>query len=504
VEKESDLFSLIKTLTRSEKGYFKKFTSLHVLKGENTYVKLFDAIEAQAEEGGYNEPAIKEKFKTEKFIRQLPVTKNYLYKNLLKALNAFHYGGKPSRVLKEGLLSVEILTSKGLYAQAHKLLKKLKALSIEDEKFIYLLEILSVEGQVLNSMLSPAAYEKELERIAAEESLFLQQYNNLREMKRLSDKLILLTAAEGMFTDKHVIEKAKEIISHPLFLDEELALSLQAKIYFYHTRGAYYFAMHDGQNAYRSISSLVALLEANRRGIYEREYNYILTLQNLIYLGIELKFTEDAAKNFLRLKQALEERKKIWPDKIYLSFISRYYTLRFLLAVREEVALPLNELVEAETLYREKQHFIYIEDRLIFASLIGRTYFFYGSYEKSLEWINIVLNFPDQELRPDMQVTARIMNLIIHYELGNLSLLEYIIKSTYRYLLKRKKLFEFEKLVIGFLKKTPDITDEKSLFRSLRELQNKLLVLKDKAEAQSQPADFNYMISWIERKQGRD
>ena len=44
--KPEDLFQLIKSLNRSEKGYFKKFVSTHA-KGEAIYLRLFDAIEKQ-------------------------------------------------------------------------------------------------------------------------------------------------------------------------------------------------------------------------------------------------------------------------------------------------------------------------------------------------------------------------------------------------------------------------------------------------------------------------
>ena len=45
----NDLFQLIQSLSRTEKAYFKKYTSLHVIGERNNYVKLFNAIEKQKE-----------------------------------------------------------------------------------------------------------------------------------------------------------------------------------------------------------------------------------------------------------------------------------------------------------------------------------------------------------------------------------------------------------------------------------------------------------------------
>ena len=62
------LHSLIKSLTKQEKRYFKLFAQRHTSGKENQYLKLFDAIDAQEV---YKEDAIKKKFSKEKFVKQL-------------------------------------------------------------------------------------------------------------------------------------------------------------------------------------------------------------------------------------------------------------------------------------------------------------------------------------------------------------------------------------------------------------------------------------------------
>ena len=67
-----DLFQLVKSLSQSEKIYFKKYTSLHVLGGVNNYILLFNVIEQQKQ---YDETLIKEHFKKHAFIMRIPVEK---------------------------------------------------------------------------------------------------------------------------------------------------------------------------------------------------------------------------------------------------------------------------------------------------------------------------------------------------------------------------------------------------------------------------------------------
>ncbi len=70
-----ELFNLIKSLSKSEKRFFKLSSSLQ--SGEKNYLKIFDAIDDQSV---YDEHALKESFKNEKFIKHFPSEKNHLYK----------------------------------------------------------------------------------------------------------------------------------------------------------------------------------------------------------------------------------------------------------------------------------------------------------------------------------------------------------------------------------------------------------------------------------------
>ena len=66
------LFELIHSLSKNEKRYFKLFAGFQM--GEKKYLLLFDAIAEQKE---YDEQKIITKFKGERFLKQLPVAKNY-------------------------------------------------------------------------------------------------------------------------------------------------------------------------------------------------------------------------------------------------------------------------------------------------------------------------------------------------------------------------------------------------------------------------------------------
>ena len=84
MKRNDSLFRLIRSLSKSEKRFFKIYSERHVIGDQNNYVALFDTIDRQK---SYNEEAIIKKFADRKFARRLPVAKNYLYELILKSMN---------------------------------------------------------------------------------------------------------------------------------------------------------------------------------------------------------------------------------------------------------------------------------------------------------------------------------------------------------------------------------------------------------------------------------
>src|SRR5688572_25646962 len=83
--KKGNLFLLIKSLSKSEKRYFKLFADNG--KSDSNYLQLFEAIDKQEE---FDEDAIRKKFKGKAFTAQLHVAKIYLSELILKSLRNFH------------------------------------------------------------------------------------------------------------------------------------------------------------------------------------------------------------------------------------------------------------------------------------------------------------------------------------------------------------------------------------------------------------------------------
>ena len=126
-------------------------------------------------------------------------------------------------------------------------------------------------------------------------------------------------------------------------------------------------------------------------------------------------------------------------------------------------------------------------------------YFGAGEYSKANTYLNKILN-EHVDVRNDLQCFSRILSMIIHFELGHADLLEYVVQSTHRFLLKRKRLYKFESIVLHFIRKElPVINTQKQLINAFKKLKTEIIAAT-KNPFEKTVFDYFDFISWLESK----
>ena len=489
-----DLFQLIKSLDQSEKRYFKIFATMHI-KGseENKYIMLFDAIDKQSE---YDEAEIRKKFKNEKFLNQLHVAKNYLYNNILKSLRLFHSERSKLNELMDILRDVQILYEKSLYKQCRKLLDKAKKIAYTYEKHSHILAVLDWEKTLARTSAYANTEEKDLLGFYDEINETMEKLRNINEYWKLTMNSFLLRKKQGEIRDKAELKKFNEIIKHPLLQSENKATSFQSKTFYFNIKGLYYFTNKDYKNLLNHCKKLVDLLEANP--LLMKEDNYIASLYNLLLVQIELRQYDDALNTIKKLRD-FKSNSTAMQTRIFVTSYDTEINL-YLRTGEFEKGIPLiKEIEEGLKKFGEKLN---KESEVLFSFNIAYLYFGLGEYNNSLTWINKIINDKELTVREDIQCFARILNLLVHYELGNYDLIEYIMKSTRRYLSNKNKLNKFELITLNYIRKliNADIDDDKMFIynewkKELNAISDDILEIKA----------FEYFdfLSWLESKQGK-
>lgn len=489
----TELFDLIKSLTKSEKRFFKLSSSLQT--GEKNYLKIFDAVDKQSE---YDEAALKHQFRKETFIKHFPSEKNHLYKLILKSLRSYHSDNSVSSVLKQELKNIEILHNKALFKECNKFLMRAKKMAIQHEKFYYLFELISWEKKLLEEALEDGQFTKDLDTLIKEEQEVIEKLRNLAAYHVLYSKINYVFRSGGFVRNEEDKRLVEEIKNHPLIKGKNTALSKRAATICYYTQGFCHLAYGDHQTALTKFMRVKEILDDSNIRV-DLAKRYVRTLNNIITCHIDQKQFDEA-------RAVVDEMRNISSKKgfnrtdvqvaIYKNTnIAELQICHFTGNFEKGLAL-VEEVVEGMEAYEGKLH---KEQVISFHYQIAYIYFGAGLYNKALFWINKVLNDNENTLRQDVYSYARLFNLVIHYELGNYDLLEYITKSTQRYLSKRQRDYTLEKLIIEYTRKlirASNVIEKKELFAKFKE------ELETAVEGPEQRVVLKYFdfIKWADSK----
>jgi len=451
----SELFDLIKSLSKSEKRFFKLSSSLQ--SGEKNYLKIFDVIEKQKE---YNEETLKDAFAHEKFINHLPSEKNHLYKLILKSLRGFHSDNSVSSILKEEIKNVEILYKKALFKECGKFLRRAKKIAEAHEKFYYWFELLSWEKTLIEEDFEQGNFTIDLDKLIEEEKMVIEKLRNMAEYQMIFSRINYIFRSDGFVTKPEDVASVDSIANHHLILGKNTAISNSAAAMCYYIQGLCNATKRDYETAVTKFSKTKAILDKHYRIKQDVPQNYVRTLHNLIQCLI-------AINEFDRALELVEEMEGLIGTKSFKSYdikvkvFSSAYTNRIAISYKQgafQATLKIiDELIEGLSEY---QHKLPKEQILIFNYNIGYVFFGAGLYRDSLKWINKILNDNESNLRQDIYGYTRLFNLIVHYELDNYDLLEYLMKSTTRQIKKNSNTEKIELAILKFLKRIIRMSDK--------------------------------------------
>ena len=488
-----ELFNLIKSLTKSEKRFFKLTSTLQ--SGEKNYLKIFDAIEKQQV---YDEEALKKQFEGERFIRHLPSEKNHLYKLILKSLRSFYSDNSVSAVLRTEIKNIEILYRKALYKECTKYLIKAKKTARDHEKFYYWFELLQLEKMLLEEAFEEGIFNQSIDELIEEEKEVIAKLRNLAEYHVLYSKVNYAFRSSGHVRSEKAARTIEEISEHPLIKGKNTALSKRAATICFYTQGFCHLASNNDDQAFIAFMHVKRIFDSNpllKKDLFQR---YLRTIYNLMVIHIK--------RNEFRKGFALIDEMKSFKNTGEFNSIDIELMI-FRVTYMSELVMynRLGEYGKAEMLMKEievqlnrfgqklnKEHF------LNFYLMFAVTEFSAGKHNKALIWINNILNINEKQLRQDLFTYARLFFIVIHFELGNHDLIDYLIKSTGRFLVRQKRDFPLEKTVLAYMRKLNRNHANPVIRKNiLIEFRNELEILIRKPENQVILFYFDF-LSWLD------
>ena len=494
----SDLvFRFIKSLSPPEKRYFKLFASRHTIGNKNEYLRMFEAVDRMQQ---YDDILLRKTFKKLKAKNSFAIAKNRLYETILRSLDSFHSESSVDVQLRSFLHYAEILFKKSLYDECAKMLNRAKKISVKYEKHSVLMDIYKWQKKLLEKDGYSTVNDNDLKRLLEEDLITLEKINNYCEFWYIKSRLILMLNRYGKVREVKELENFKTIIDNVLMKSENKALSYETRYLYYHIYSAYYFGIGDYRNSYSYMDKHLELIESNAEMIQDEPNKYFAVLSNMIYLCSQLNKQKEIPLWLQKLRNiSTVVGKKMTEDlaiKLFSTSMSAELSL-YIQSGRFKEALNLVEPIETG-LKKFRGAMSKVREAYFFFN-IAVVYFALGDFTKSLHWLNRLLNDTHLDANQDIHAFARILDLVVHLEMGNKELIPYTLRSVQRYLDIRKRMFRFETVFLDFIKKIARARSEEDKQISYIELQEELKHIAEDAYEKQVFEQFDFQ-SWVESK----
>lgn len=489
----NELFDLIKSLTKSEKRFFKLQSTLQG--GEKNYIKIFDCIDGM---DSYDEDSLKAEFKEERFIKHLPSEKNHLYKLILKSLRGFYGENSVSSLLQQEIKNIEILYSKGLFLECSKLLQRAKKVAAKHDRFYYWFELLHWEKMLLEDEFEDGRF-VDLDTLISEEQDVISKLRNLAEYHVLYSKINHVFRSGGYSRTEEDRELVEEIINHPLIHGKNTALSSTAATICRYTQGFCSLANGDYKTALLRFQRVIDILDEEPHLRSELSKRYIRTLTSSIRCNLYLGEFHTVQQQINVLRDMAKEAGFDTPGMKILIFKNVELLEMELYHCMGEFSKAVTRIDYLVQYSKKYEPLIHKEYLLSFYFRYSYSYFGVGEYNKALYWINKALNDNDTVLRQDFFSYIRLYNLVVHFELGNISLLQYTIQATTRYLKKRTRDFPIEREILLHFRKLIKAETSSHKIKVFKSFYSELSGMIQTPEDQVLFRFFDF-LSWIESK----
>jgi hypothetical protein len=438
-----EVYDLVKSLSKSEKRFFKLTASSE----ENTSVisKVFDELEKAPE---FDES------KLSKLSRQKHKTLsshdilNLTYGVILKSQRTFYAESISGYKIKDEISNLRNLFDKAQYKQCRKMFNKLKEEAYAEESFNFILEIISIEKQLLDIENKFGNVSKSLNDLIKEEQELIDKSKNIGEYAQSFSKLNYLVRQNMVAKTAKELEGYDKMLNSALFKNLDKCYSKKAEVLYHHTRALCFSKKRNNAMRQSEFKSMVDHMNKNPFLINEFPKRYLSGINNILSVEIEQAHYATAEKlidEFIKLRSHPAFNTTDLQLKIFTS-TTNAQLLIYTDGGRTDKALPVvKHINEQISLYKDK---INKEELLIFYYNFTSLFIYAQKYTEASKYLNLLLSENDTNLRHDLQCFSRLQNIILHYELQKIPELKYLLKITSDFYKNQKYQFKIEKVIL--------------------------------------------------------
>jgi|GEM_PF-5255865 len=441
------LYELIQSLTKSEKRYFKLMHGGEHEGERSRYLLLFDTL---VEMQTYDPEQIQSVMEWDNFKSSYSMAKRYLNDKILKSLRDFERKDTETKRVKEQVRQVETLFRRGLLEQAGKKVRKAKRSAYRIEALISLLKLLKLEQQILMADQNKIAKQQTMLRTGKEIEEVVKGIRLSEAVNQIHYQFYALVKLKGGLGQGASLESLDEIIRKLEALNPLDNVLVTPQIYYYNILNQYCYLKGGIRGSIERLWDLKTLFESNEGIRKENLRKYLSTLHNLCNRSLYLKeYTTSLSvlEVLFQLPRQKPEIESRWKES--------YYSLGSLLlmhsgAVRESIAF----VEQVEAILVENPCNLSRGYVLEFNRCLMIIYTMLGEGKKAISHIQILFQDPSHKSLRSFHRLLPVVELLIHYDLGNFDWLEQRTESLLKHY-DPEKAYRFEKSLLLFLRELP-------------------------------------------------
>jgi hypothetical protein len=486
------LFQLVHSLQKQEKRNFKLYVKRNSSNEDLKIIQLFDALDTMKE---YDEEVLMKKTTSIKK-QQLSNIKAHLYRQVLASLRLLDNSNIDIQ-LHEQMDNARLLYNKGLYLQSLKILDKIKETAKANNQVSLLVQVLFLEKKI-ESLHITRSMKDRAQQLISESDAVNDHLFRITKLSNLSLQLYSWYINNGHARNEEDEKELEHYFSSYLSADIENSDGFYEKLYLYQSYSWYAFLRQDFLMYYRYTQRWVDIFRQEPLMIEIETASYIKGIHNLLNAHFTLR-------NYSKFELLLEEFERFEGSEVvrqsdnnriqvfvylYTAKINRH----FLDGTFEEGLALVPVIVDK---LKEFQLHLDRHRILVFYYKIASLYFGAGDYDSTIDYLIKIINWK-VDLRNDLQCYSRLLHLIAHYEIGNYDLMEYLIKSVYRFMAKMGSLSKVEEEIFKFLRSSFHLSPQR-LKPEFKKLLDKIKQL-EKNRFETRAFVYLDIISWLESK----
>lgn len=492
------LFQLIHSLEKSEKRNFKLYIKRNSAKEDLKIIQLFDAMDKLGE---YDEKLLLKKLSgIEK--PQLSNLKTHLYKQVLASLRLLKTSENIDLQLHEQLDYARILYNKGLYLQSLKILDKLKEFARLYNQDSFLIQVISLEKKIETLHITRSMQDR-ADRLTAEANEISERRKIITQLSNLALQLYSWYIKNGHARDEEDEKDVKKFFNVRLPQSASHQNGFYERMYLFQSYCWYAFIRQDFLMYYRYTQKWVDLFHKEPIMIGVETGHYIKGMHNLLNAHFDLR-------NFKMFDITLRQFEKFAHSDASMQHDNfRIQTFVYIYSAKMNQHFMCGTFAEGLALVphieeKLKEYKLFIDEHrvAVIHYKIATLYFCSGDYGTSIDYLQKIIN-NDSDSINDLQCYARLVHLMAHYELGNLEIIDYLIKSVYRFMAKMRKLTIIEEEMFKFLRRSLRASPGNAFGEKMRpEFEKFLNTIKKYEKNRFATRSFAYLdiISWVESK----